>query len=76
MMRLGMHPVLLYPSHADRNISLLDICYSVIGYKAAEWELWIIYFWLRESKPWFTLKFVIARSKGTVHPYTEPQLQK
>lgn len=25
-MRLGMYPLPLYPCHADRNISLLEIC--------------------------------------------------
>lgn len=71
MMRLGMHPVLLYPCLADRNISLLEI-HIILLLAAEQLSGNMDNLFLREPKPQFAFKVLSARSKGTIHPHTEP----
>lgn len=75
MMRLGMHPVLLHPCHADRNISLLEI-HIILSLAAEQLSENMDNLFLREPKPQSAFKVLSARSKGIVHSHTEPWLQR
>lgn len=61
MTRLGMHPVLSYPCHADRNISLLEI-HIILLLAAEQLSRNMDNLFLRELKPLFALKVLSARS--------------
>lgn len=75
MMRLEVHSVLFYPCHADRSISLLEI-HMILLLAAEQLSGNMDNLFLREPKPQFAFKVLSARSKGTVHPHTEPWLQR